>query len=62
MLLNVVEIEKYYGIIAKFHAAGVYQHLYTNGTLATEETLRALVNRSGLQRGCAPAAIGRKRF
>ena len=37
-----MEIEKYYGVIAKFHAAGVHQHLYTNGTLATEETLRAL--------------------
>lgn len=37
-----MEIEKYYGVIAKFHAAGVHQHLYTNGTLATEENLRAL--------------------
>ena len=37
-----MEIEKYYGVIAKFHEAGVHQHLYTNGTLATEETLRAL--------------------
>jgi len=37
-----MEIEKYYGVISKFHAAGVYQHMYTNGTLATEENLRAL--------------------
>lgn len=37
-----MEIEQYYGIIARFRAAGVHQHLYTNGTLATEETLRAL--------------------
>lgn len=37
-----MEIEKYYGIIRKFHAAGIHQHLYTNGLLATEETLKAL--------------------
>lgn len=37
-----MEIEKYYGIIRRFHEAGVHQHLYTNGTLATEENLRAL--------------------
>ncbi len=37
-----MEIEQYYGVIGKFHAAGVHQHLYTNGTLATEDTLRAL--------------------
>ena len=37
-----MEIEKYYGIIRKFHAAGVHQHMYTNGTLATEDNLRAL--------------------
>ena len=37
-----MEIEKYYGVIAKFHAAGVHQHMYTNGTLATEENLKAL--------------------
>ncbi len=37
-----IEIEKYYPIIKKFHAAQIHQHLYTNGTLATEETLRAL--------------------
>ena len=37
-----IEIEKYYSIIAKFNKAGVYQHLYTNGTLANEEQLKAL--------------------
>ena len=37
-----MEIEVYYGIIRKFHEAGVHQHMYTNGTLCTEETLRAL--------------------
>ncbi|MDO4356512.1 MAG: radical SAM protein [Clostridia bacterium] len=37
-----LEIEKYYGVVRKFHGAGIHQHLYTNGLLATEETLRAL--------------------
>jgi len=37
-----IEIEKYYPIIKKFRKANIHQHLYTNGTLATEETLRAL--------------------
>jgi len=37
-----MEIEKYYGVIGKFHKAGIYQHLYTNGTLATQESLQAL--------------------
>ena len=37
-----MEIEKYYSIIKKFRDAGIYQHLYTNGTLATEDTLKAL--------------------
>ncbi|MEG2412261.1 MAG: radical SAM protein [Clostridium sp.] len=37
-----MEIEKYYSVIKKFSAAGVHQHLYTNGMLATEETLKAL--------------------
>ena len=37
-----MEIEKYYGVIRKFHAAGVHQHMYTNGTLCTEENLRLL--------------------
>lgn len=37
-----MEIEKYYPLVKKFHAAGIHQHLYTNGTLATEEKLKAL--------------------
>ncbi|MCQ2437116.1 MAG: radical SAM protein [Clostridia bacterium] len=37
-----LEIEKYYGIIRRFHEAGIGQHLYTNGTLCTEENLKAL--------------------
>lgn len=37
-----MEIEKYYSMIKKFRAAGVHQHMYTNGTLATEENLKAL--------------------
>ena len=37
-----MEIEKYYPVIKKFSDAQIYQHLYTNGTLATEETLKAL--------------------
>ena len=37
-----MEIEKYYSIIEKFKRAGIHQHLYTNGTLAKEETLKAL--------------------
>ena len=36
------EIEAYYGAIRAFAAAGVHQHMYTNGTLSTEENLRAL--------------------
>ena len=37
-----MEIEKYYGMIRRFHDAGIYQHMYTNGTLANEQNLRAL--------------------
>jgi len=37
-----MEIEKYYSVIKKFSDLGIYQHLYTNGTLATEETLKLL--------------------
>lgn len=37
-----MEIEKYYTVIKKFHDAGIHQHLYTNGLLATEESLKAL--------------------
>ena len=39
-----MEIEVYYGVIAKFHAAGIHQHMYTNGILANEENLRALAS------------------
>ena len=37
-----MEIEVYYPVIRTFRAAEVHQHLYTNGTLATPQTLRAL--------------------
>lgn len=37
-----MEIEKYYFIIQKFNQADIHQHLYTNGLLATEDTLKAL--------------------
>lgn len=37
-----LEIEKYYNIIKKFSDAKVYQHMYTNGTLCTEENLKKL--------------------
>jgi hypothetical protein len=39
-----MEIEKYYNVIGKFHAAGIHQHLYTNGTLATPASLKALAD------------------
>lgn len=37
-----MEIEKYYSVVKKFSEAKIHQHLYTNGILATEETLKAL--------------------
>lgn len=37
-----MEIEKYYPVVKKFREAGIHQHLYTNGTLCTEENLKAL--------------------
>jgi len=37
-----MEIEKYYSVAKKFSDAGVHQHMYTNGTLCTEENLKAL--------------------
>ena len=37
-----MEIEKYYGIIRKFSAAGIHQHMYTNGLLVTEVSVKAL--------------------
>lgn len=59
-----MEIEKYYGIIQTFHEAGVHQHLYTNGTLATDASLQALAE-AGLDEirfnlgasGCADLVI-----
>lgn len=37
-----LEIEKYYSVIKKFNNAGIYQHLYTNGTLCNEDNLKKL--------------------
>jgi pyruvate formate-lyase activating enzyme-like uncharacterized protein len=37
-----MEIEKYYSVVKKFSDAQIHQHLYTNGTLASSETLKAL--------------------
>lgn len=37
-----VEIEKYYNIIERFYKMGVHQHLYTNGVLANEVSLKKL--------------------
>lgn len=37
-----IEIEKYYSIIKKMNFAGIYQHIYTNGTLVTENKLKLL--------------------
>ena len=37
-----MEIEKYYGVIRLFKDAGIHQHMYTNGTLATAQNLHAL--------------------
>ena len=37
-----MEIEKYLPVIKKFCDHGVHQHMYTNGTLASRETLKAL--------------------
>ncbi|MEG2018224.1 MAG: radical SAM protein [Clostridium sp.] len=39
-----MEIEKYYSIIKKFSEAGIHQHMYTNGLLATEESIKALAD------------------
>lgn len=64
-----MEIETYYGVIRKFSEAGIHQHLYTNGTLATEVTLRAL-GEAGLSEirfnlgasGCADRVIENMRI
>lgn len=39
-----IEIEKYYGVIKKFHDAGIHQHMYTNGILVNEENAKALAD------------------
>ena len=59
-----MEIEVYLPIIRAFHEAGIYQHMYTNGTLANEQNLRAL-GEAGLDElrfnlgasGCSDAVI-----
>lgn len=53
-----MEIELYPDIIRKFRAAGIHQHMYTNGTLCTEENLRALA-RPGLT-NCASTSAQRR--
>jgi hypothetical protein len=42
-----MEIEKYYSFIEKFSSEGIHQHMYTNGTLVTEASLKAL-SKAGL--------------
>ena len=37
-----MEIEKYYDFIKRINQEGIHQHMYTNGTLVTEEALKAL--------------------
>ena len=64
-----MEIGLYEPVIRAFHEAGVYQHLYTNGTLCTEENLRML-GEAGLDElrfnlgasGCADSVIGSMRL
>lgn len=59
-----MEIEKYYGVIRRFRAAGIHQHLYTNGLLCTEDQL-ARLGEAGLDElrfnlgasGCADSVI-----
>ena len=60
-----MEIEAYADIIRQMHRGGVYQHMYTNGTLATEKNLQMLAD-AGLDElrfnlgasGCSDAVIG----
>jgi len=42
-----MEIQVYEPMIRRLHEAGVYQHMYTNGTLATRENL-AMLGEAGL--------------
>ncbi|MBT9136427.1 MAG: hypothetical protein DDT34_01506 [Firmicutes bacterium] len=37
-----MEIEQYLPVVKKFSGAKIHQHMYTNGTLASDATLRAL--------------------
>jgi hypothetical protein len=37
-----MNIEAYYSVVGKFSNAGIYQHMYTNGTLCTEDNLKKL--------------------
>lgn len=37
-----MEIEKYYPVIKKFHDANIHQHMYTNGTLVTGQSVKIL--------------------
>ena len=37
-----MEIELYYPVIERFRREGIHQHMYTNGTLATRQNLKAL--------------------
>ena len=39
-----MEIEKYYGVVRRFHEAGIHQHLYTNGIHANERNLAELAD------------------
>ena len=63
-----MEIELYYDIIRRFAEAGVHQHMYTNGTLADEDNLKALGD-AGLDElrfnlgasGCSDKVIERMR-
>ena len=60
-----MEIDVYPEMIRKFHDAGVYQHMYTNGTLITADNVRALAD-AGLDElrinlgatGCSDKVIG----
>ena len=53
-----MEIEQYYPVIRKFHEAGIYQHMYTNGTLANEQNLRALAEAGLLGRSAMVCNCG----
>ena len=64
-----MEIGEYLGVVRQFHAAGIHQHLYTNGILANEENLKQL-GEAGLDElrfnlgasGCADSVIENMRI